>query len=427
MPIVTVKNLSKVFGKKTKAAMKMMAAGRSKTEILKKTGSTVGVYQADFSVEAGEIFVIMGLSGSGKSTLIRLLNRLIEPTSGHIYLEGVDINAMDKKQLRAVRRHKMDMVFQNFGLLPNRTVQQNVEFGLEIRGVIPAERAQAAQKALAEMSLTPFADQYPEQLSGGMQQRVGLARALANDPDILLMDEAFSALDPLIRREMQDELIDLQANLQKTIIFITHDLNEALRIGDRIAVMRDGQIQQIGTGEEILTHPANDYVRTFTQDVDYTKVLTARNIMIPAVTINLAIDGPKMALRRMRHEETSMLIAIDKQRRLQGVITADGALSALKNGQPLIDYLRQDIPKISSDTIANEIFNVIYAADTPVAVVDEQNKLLGVVIRGSVLEALADTETTAESPADPVAITSGSATVKTDAHDNTTATPEKGV
>lgn len=254
----------------------------------------------------------MGLSGSGKSTLIRLLNRLIEPTSGNIYIDGQDISSLDKEGLREVRRNKMSMVFQNFGLFPHRTILENTEYGLEIRGVPKEERQAKAEKALENSSLIAFKDQLPSQLSGGMQQRVGLARALANDPEILLMDEAFSALDPLIRREMQDELLDLQENVKKTIIFITHDLNEALRIGDRIALMKDGQIMQIGTGEEILTNPANEYVRTFVEDVDRSKVLTAQNIMVPALTTNIEIDGPTVALKRMRQEEVSMLLAVDK-------------------------------------------------------------------------------------------------------------------
>ena len=281
LPKVKVNHLTKIFGKKTKPALEMIRANKSKTEILEKTGATVGVYDVNFEVEEGEIFVIMGLSGSGKSTLIRLLNRLIEPTSGNIYIDGQDISSLDKEELREVRRNKMSMVFQNFGLFPHRTILENTEYGLEIRGVPKEERQAKAEKALENSSLIAFKDQLPSQLSGGMQQRVGLARALANDPEILLMDEAFSALDPLIRREMQDELLDLQENVKKTIIFITHDLNEALRIGDRIALMKDGQIMQIGTGEEILTNPANEYVRTFVEDVDRSKVLTAQNIMVP--------------------------------------------------------------------------------------------------------------------------------------------------
>ncbi|MBO0474740.1 glycine betaine transport ATP-binding protein OpuAA [Enterococcus sp. DIV0840] len=391
MPKVQVSHLTKIFGKKSKQALDMIKENKDKTEILKKTGATVGVYDVNFEVEEGEIFVIMGLSGSGKSTLIRLLNRLIEPTSGNIFIDNQDISKLDKEGLREVRRNKMSMVFQNFGLFPHRTILENTEYGLEVRGVPKEERTAKAEQALENSSLLAFKDQFPNQLSGGMQQRVGLARALANDPEILLMDEAFSALDPLIRREMQDELVDLQENVKKTIIFITHDLNEALRIGDRIALMKDGQIMQIGTGEEILTNPANDYVRTFVEDVDRSKVLTAQNIMVPALTTNIEIDGPTVALTRMRQEEVSMLLAVDKKRQLKGVVRAERALEARKAGKPLIDYVDTDITSIDKDMLVNDIFPIIYDSPTPVAVTDN-NKLLGVVIRGSVLEALAETE-----------------------------------
>lgn len=391
LPKVKVNHLTKIFGKKTKPALEMIRANKSKTEILEKTGATVGVYDVNFEVEEGEIFVIMGLSGSGKSTLIRLLNRLIEPTSGNIYIDGQDISSLDKEGLRGVRRNKMSMVFQNFGLFPHRTILENTEYGLEIRGVPKEERQAKAEKALENSSLIAFKDQLPSQLSGGMQQRVGLARALANDPEILLMDEAFSALDPLIRREMQDELLDLQENVKKTIIFITHDLNEALRIGDRIALMKDGQIMQIGTGEEILTNPANEYVRTFVEDVDRSKVLTAQNIMVPALTTNIEIDGPTVALKRMRQEEVSMLLAVDKKRQLKGVVRAEKALEARKNGTSLVECVDPEIQTIDKDMLVNDIFPLIYDAQTPLAVTDN-GKLLGVVIRGSVLEALAETE-----------------------------------
>lgn len=391
LPKVKVNHLTKIFGNKTKPALEMIRANKSKTEILEKTGATVGVYDVNFEVEEGEIFVIMGLSGSGKSTLIRLLNRLIEPTSGNIYIDGQDISSLDKEGLREVRRNKMSMVFQNFGLFPHRTILENTEYGLEIRGVPKEERQAKAEKALENSSLIAFKDQLPSQLSGGMQQRVGLARALANDPEILLMDEAFSALDPLIRREMQDELLDLQENVKKTIIFITHDLNEALRIGDRIALMKDGQIMQIGTGEEILTNPANEYVRTFVEDVDRSKVLTAQNIMVPALTTNIEIDGPTVALKRMRQEEVSMLLAVDKKRQLKGVVRAEKALEARKNGTSLVECVDPEIQTIDKDMLVNDIFPLIYDAQTPLAVTDN-GKLLGVVIRGSVLEALAETE-----------------------------------
>ena len=249
MPVIKVDGLSKVFGKNAKQALKLLEAGKTKEEILKQTGSTVGVNRASFEVEAGEIFVIMGLSGSGKSTLVRLLNRLIDPTEGHVIVDGEDLATMNKKDLLRVRRTKMSMVFQKFALFPFRSILENAEYGLEIQGMAKEERSQKARTSLEMVGLGNYIEQYPAQLSGGMQQRVGLARALANDPEVLLMDEAFSALDPLIRKEMQDELLDLQEKMKKTIIFITHDLDEALRIGDKIALMKDGSIVQVGSPE----------------------------------------------------------------------------------------------------------------------------------------------------------------------------------
>ena len=386
-----VKHLTKIFGKRQKQALEMVQQAKSKTEILEKTGATVGVYDVNFEVQTGEIFVIMGLSGSGKSTLIRLLNRLIDPTSGDIYIDGQDVAKMNKEELRDVRRHKLNMVFQNFGLFPHRTILENTEFGLEVRGVDKEERTRLAEQALDNAGLLSFKDQYPDQLSGGMQQRVGLARALANNPDILLMDEAFSALDPLIRREMQDELLDLQAEHERTIIFITHDLNEALRIGDRIAIMADGQIMQIGTGEEILTNPANDFVREFVEDVDRSKVLTAQNIMTTPLTTNIDIDGPTVALNRMKKEEVSMLLAVDRKRHLKGSLTAEAARDARKQHQALAEVIDKNVRKVTQETLITDIFPLIYDSPAPLAVVDDKDKLVGVIIKGRVIEALANT------------------------------------
>lgn len=389
MEQLEVHNLTKIFGRKRKAALNLVKQQISKTEILKKTGATVGVYDANFKVKAGEIFVIMGLSGSGKSTLIRMLNRLINPTSGQIYIDGKDVAKMNEEELRQVRREKINMVFQNFGLFPHKTILENTEYGLEVRDVAKEKRRQLAEAALDSANLLAFKDQYPNQLSGGMQQRVGLARALANDPDILLMDEAFSALDPLIRRDMQDELLNLQEEKQRTIIFITHDLNEALRIGDRIAIMNDGQILQIGTGEEILTNPQNDFIKEFVEDVDRSKVLTAQNIMTAPFTTNIENDGPNVALSRMRVEEVSMLLAVDKRRQLKGSLTAEAALKARKEKLPLTEVIDKNVKTVSPDTLITDIFDLIYDSPTPLAVINENGRLLGVIIKGRVLEALA--------------------------------------
>ncbi|HEL0660979.1 TPA: glycine betaine/L-proline ABC transporter ATP-binding protein [Streptococcus equi subsp. zooepidemicus] len=388
--ILEVKHLSKLFGKKQKAALEMIKAGKSKSAIFKKTGVTVGVYDASFEVQEGEIFVIMGLSGSGKSTLVRMLNRLIEPSAGSILLEGRDISKMSVDQLREVRRHDMNMVFQSFALFPHKTILENTEFGLELRGVPKQERREIAKRALDQSGLLEVRDQYPDQLSGGMQQRVGLARALANSPKILLMDEAFSALDPLIRRDMQDELLELQETMKQTIIFISHDLNEALRIGDRIALMKDGQVMQIGTGEDILTNPANDFVREFVEDVDRSKVLTAQHIMIKPITTTVDLDGPQVALNRMHNEEVSMLMATNRRRQLIGSLTADGAIEARQKKLPLSEVIDRNVRTVSKDTVITDILPLIYDSSAPIAVTDEQHRLLGVIIRGRVLEALAN-------------------------------------
>ncbi|WP_067840200.1 quaternary amine ABC transporter ATP-binding protein [Amphibacillus sediminis] len=389
MPVIEVKNLSKVFGKNTKQSLKLLDDGKTKDEILKQTGDTVGVNRASFEVEAGEIFVIMGLSGSGKSTLIRLINRLIEPTEGSVMIDGENLATMNKENLRRVRREKLSMVFQKFGLFPFRTILENAEYGLEVQGMPKAERAEKAKKALELVGLGDYIQQYPDQLSGGMQQRVGLARALANDPEVLLMDEAFSALDPLIRKDMQDELLELQQSMKKTIIFITHDLDEALRIGDRIALMKDGSIVQIGTPEDILVNPANDYVERFVEDVDRSKVLTAENIMRRPETINIEKHGPRVALERMREEGLSSIYVTDNKRNLKGYVTADDASIARKKEiRDIKEILKTDVPTVERDKPMNEIIEIIYDSPVPIAVVEE-GKLVGIIIRGSVLAALA--------------------------------------
>ncbi|GEN45754.1 quaternary amine ABC transporter ATP-binding protein [Alkalibacillus haloalkaliphilus] len=389
MPI-KVENLSKIFGKKTKEATKLLDEGYSKEEVLEKTGCTVGVNRATFEVEEGEVFVIMGLSGSGKSTLVRLLNRLIEPTEGSVEIDGQNLATMNKEDLREIRRTKMSMVFQKFALFPFRTVLDNAEFGLEVQGIEKEERTQKAKEALDLVGLGGYVNQYPSQLSGGMQQRVGLARALTNDPEVLLMDEAFSALDPLIRKDMQDELLDLQETMKKTIIFITHDLDEALRIGDRIALMKDGSIVQIGTPEEILINPANDYVEKFVEDVDRSKVLTADKIMKRPETVDYDKHGPRVALERMREQGLSSIFVTDRSRNLKGYVTAEDARKAREEGvSQLSTIMKDDIPTADLETSIQDIFNIIHDAPVPVAVT-EDGKLRGVIVRGAVIAALAD-------------------------------------
>ncbi len=286
MSKIEINNVYKIFGSNPKSILPMVKEGASKEEILDKTGHTVGLDNVTLKIEEGEIFVCMGLSGSGKSTLIRHLNRLIDPTDGEIIVEGTNVMSLNKQQLIEFRRHKMSMVFQRFGLFPHRTVIDNVGYGLEMQGIAEAERKKTSMEKIDAVGLSGFENQYPAQLSGGMQQRVGLARALANDTDIMLMDEAFSALDPLIRSDMQKQLIDLQSELKKTIVFITHDLDESLRLGDHIGILNHGKLVQVGTPVDIIMNPADDYVKAFVKDVNRTKVIKAKTIMKSKEDVN---------------------------------------------------------------------------------------------------------------------------------------------
>lgn len=394
---IEIKNITKIFGKNPQKVLSLLEKGLSKHEIYEKTKQNVGLNGISFEVYEGEIFVIMGLSGSGKSTLLRCMNRLIEPTGGSILIDGQDIGNLDKENLREVRRAKLGMVFQNFALFPHRTVLDNVAYGLEIQGVPKEERYQKAEKAIETVGLKGYEQSKISQLSGGMKQRVGLSRALANDPDILLMDEAFSALDPLIRCEMQDELISLEDEMQKTIIFVSHDLDEALKLGDRIALMKDGEVVQIGTPEEILTEPANSYVSKFVAGVDRSKVLTAEIIMKRPDPL-IAIDsGPRVAIQLMKeHGISSIYVVEGKSRILTGILSINDALDALKTKKTLRDVVNTEISTVSPDMPLNEVINVIVDSEYPLAVVNEKRKLLGIIARGSVLGALAMSEDTKE-------------------------------
>ncbi|MCR2802290.1 quaternary amine ABC transporter ATP-binding protein [Paenibacillus soyae] len=388
MAIIEAKKLTKIFGHDPKRAFPLLEKGWTKEKIFTETKLTVGVNQASFSIEEGQIFVIMGLSGSGKSTLVRLLNRLIEPTSGQLLFSGQDVMKMNQAELRQFRRRNIGMVFQKFALFPHRTVIQNVEYGLEIQGVEKKKRREMAMESLELVGLKGWADSYPDQLSGGMQQRVGLARGLANEPDILLMDEAFSALDPLIRKDMQDELLQLQAKMKKTIVFITHDLDEALRIGDQIAIMKDGSIAQIGSPEEILIQPANKYVERFVEDVDLSKVLTAAHAMDKAETIT-PDKGPRVALQFMKERGVSSLYVVDKAMKLLGLVSAEDASKAVKENLKLEDVMLREVPVTVPEALLNELFELMAGSRLPVAVTDENGRLHGVVIKGAVLAALA--------------------------------------
>lgn len=393
MSKVIVNNLYKIYGSKSKKALEMVKKGIKKDELLKKTGNGIGINNANFQVDEGEIFVVMGLSGSGKSTMIRCLNRLIEPTGGEIIIDGENICECDSKKLLEIRRKKITMVFQHFALFPHRTVAENVAYGLEVQNADKEYRKKKAYESLDMVGLKGYEESYPSELSGGMQQRVGLARALATDADILLMDEAFSALDPLIRTEMQDELMALQENMKKTIIFITHDLDEALKIGDRIAIMKEGEVVQVGTPEEILEHPADEYVKTFIKDVNRTKVLTASAVMKKPDAIVTQKDGIHMAVRKMEESKISSIFVVNKEKILQGIITIDSAIEALKNGETDINKLLiHDVEKTDPETSLVDLLPVAVHAKFPIAVVNEQNRLMGIIVRVTVLAGIVGEE-----------------------------------
>ena len=387
--IIKVENLVKIFGRNPKSALKkLQQAGMTKGQIEKETGHTVGVHDVSFEVKEGEIFVIMGLSGSGKSTLIRCLNLLNKPTAGSVYVDGKDIVKFDKKELREFRQTKMAMVFQHFGLFSHRTVMENVEYGLEVKKVPKEVRRKIAEETIHTVGLDGWEDKMPHQLSGGMQQRVGLARALANNPDILLMDEPFSALDPLIRRDMQLELLNIQSKVKKTIIFITHDVNEAFKLGDRVAVMKNGKIVQIDSPEEILANPADGYIEDFIQDIDKSKIMQAKNIMFnpsPLVSIK---DGLKVAMKEMKTAGISSVFVVNKEMQLQGMITIDDTIKAIQENRTLKDILRKDYFTTREDTYVQELIPMAVETKYPIVVISETEKLLGIIVRASVLSGL---------------------------------------
>mgnify|MGYP002623199831 CR=1 FL=1 len=395
MPCIEAQNLSKIYGAgAVKHALPLLKQGLSRGEILNRTGCTLAVHNVSFAVEDGEIFVVMGLSGCGKSTLLRCVNRLIDPTAGEVWIDGENVTNLSSDELRRLRAEKVAMVFQNFGLLPHRTVLENAAFGLEIQNIDVHTRAKKAREALELVGLTDHANSAIQELSGGMQQRVGLARALAANSKILLMDEAFSALDPLIRSEMQDELLDLQARLGRTIVFITHDLDEALKLGDRVGIMKDGRIVQSGTPEEILTHPADAYVRSFVENVDRSRVITAQAVMTPPRTILWRKAGPNLAMRQMRQLGLSLLFVVDERRQYKGIVRIDevGELAS-KGERNLEPIVRVNIPTAAPDAPVSELVGHASQSHTPIPVVDGDGTLLGVVTRTAILSGISGEHT----------------------------------
>ncbi|MEO3416221.1 glycine betaine/L-proline ABC transporter ATP-binding protein [Roseovarius sp. CAU 1744] len=391
--------LFKVFGTCPQNALELARGGRHPKDIFRDTGQMVAVSNVDLTVEKGEIFVIMGLSGSGKSTLVRCLNRLIEPTAGTVTVDGEDVTAMNRAGLREFRRTKMAMVFQNFALLPHKTIFENVEFGLHVRGEARDARRDKARSALAQVGLEEWGGHYPHNLSGGMKQRVGLARALASDPDILLMDEPFSALDPLIRADLQDELLQLQKAINKTIIFITHDFQEAVKLGTRIAVMKDGEFVQVGAPLEIVTNSANDYVLNFSRDVDCGKLFVARDLNARRIPLVQEGISPSELRAQMAQTKSGVAVLLTPERTAAGYVTEIDLCAERINGHDsLAHVIHSDIPTVSQETPVSELYAEC-ALRRPVAVTDAEGRVVGAFDASDVLQQLSRAQTTRTIPA----------------------------
>ena len=388
--LVRVEGLTKVFGRHHKRAAELFRAGKTREEVYKATQCSIGVHNVSFTIRRGELFVVMGLSGSGKSTLIRTINRLIEPSDGKIFIDGTEVTALNKKQLRELRRRRIGMVFQQFALYPHLTVLDNAAYALKIAGVPREARRARAREVLALVGLADYAEYFPDQLSGGMCQRVGIARALAADPEIIIMDEALSALDPLIRREMQNEIRALQKKLGKTVIFITHDLDEAIRLADRVLIMKDGEIAQLGTMEEILSRPANAYVEKFVNAADKTKVITAGSIMKPVYDYLRLGDGPQTMLHKIRESGLSSLFATNDQGVIYGLVWARKVREHMNEpnvtAQSMMDT---NIKTVNRSAPLKEVVMQMGESTAPIAVVDDERRFLGVITSGALLASLA--------------------------------------
>lgn len=386
--ILEARNLSVIYGSPKREAVRMMEEGSDKAGVYSKTGATVALWEVNFQVKRGELFVIIGLSGSGKSTLVRCFNQLLRPTSGHVLFDGREIDSMKKKELLEFRRDKVSMVFQHFGLFTHRSVMDNVAYGLEVRGIPPEERRAKALNFIRMVGLDGWEDKAISSLSGGMKQRVGIARALANDPEVLLMDEPFSALDPIVRREIQFEFLQIQRKLNKTVLFITHDIDEAFKLGDTVAIMRDGRVIQVDTPEEMSANPADDYVRSFIEGADRSQVLTAKNIMTVPTCLIRARNDPAGAIREMSHGNLSSAYVVDDRMRLVGVIPMDAALKCLRDKTPLSEAVEREPVTTTEDTLLSDIIPLVAGTRYPIAVVDPDGVLKGIVSRAAVLSSL---------------------------------------
>ena len=386
--ILEVKNLSKLYGSEKKEAMKLKRQGLTKDEVYEKTKTTIALWDVSLEVKKKEIFVIIGLSGSGKSTLVRCLNRLNKPTAGTVFFDGKDINKFNKNELMDYRRGQISMVFQSFGLMNHRDVMGNVEYGLEVKGMPKEERHKKAIEMINMVGLNGLENEPISSLSGGMKQRVGIARALANDAEIILMDEPFSALDPLVRKDMQFELLTIQRKLDKTIVFITHDINEAFKIGDRVAIMKDGELIQVDTPERMTSNPKTEYVKRFIDSADKTQVISVRNVMITPNSLIRLRDNPQIAIKAMRESGVSSAYVIADKTKFQGVVTLDDALKAQREGLNISDILIKDIKTTTPDSLLSDIITDATEARFPLAVVDEENNLKGIVSKVHVLSSM---------------------------------------
>lgn len=383
--ILRMEHVAKLYGPNQKEATKLMLEGADKAEVYQKCGCTVALWDVNLQIPRGKVFVIIGLSGSGKSTAVRCFNQLTVPTLGNVFFEEQNVGEMNRKELREYRRSKISMVFQSFGLMNHRDVLGNVSYGLEIKGVPQEEREQRAQEIISMVGLEGWEHQACQELSGGMRQRVGIARALANDPEVLLMDEPFSALDPLVRQDMQFELLQIQRKLKKTIIFITHDIDEAFKMGDEVCIMKGGQVVQTGTPEELSINPANEYVRNFIGFADKTKVVSVRSIMITPTSIVRVQESVDQAIREMRRNNLSSVVVIDDDLHLAGILSIKEALAAWKNDLPIEQVLQTNIPTVSPDALISDVVPLASEAAYPIAVTNQDNVLLGIVTKAGIL------------------------------------------
>lgn len=386
--ILEIRKVSKLYGHEKNKAKKLKYEGKDKDYIYKKTGVNVALWDVNLDIKEGEVFVIIGLSGSGKSTLVRCFNLLNKPSNGNILFKGEDIAKYNKEELRNYRRNKISMVFQQFGLMSHKNVIENVEYGLEIKGADKKLRQETAKEMIAMVGLDGYENEPISSLSGGMKQRVGIARALANDPEILLMDEPFSALDPLVRKDMQFELLTIQKKLNKTIVFITHDINEAFKIGDRVAIMKDGEVIQVDTPENMTTNPKTEYVKRFIDSADKTQVISVKNVMTKPNSIVKMKDSPLVAVKIMRANDVSSAYVVGEKMKFKGIVNIEDALRASKEGSTIESILIKEILTTDKEMLLTDIIQMATETKYPIAVIEEDGTFQGIVSKTNVLSSI---------------------------------------